>query len=95
MAKGKSSAGGKRVKKALKSNSTSITNGSIKRLARRGGVKRIAGPVYAEVRDIIRSFVDGTVRDATAFAEHAGKKTVSLANILGALKRRGTTIYGF
>ena len=95
MAKGKSSTGGKRVKKALKSNSTNITDGSIKRLARRGGVKRIAGSVYGEVRDVIRSFVDGVVRDAVAFTEHSGQKTVRVADIIGALKRRGTTIYGF
>merc|ERR1712000_778518 len=54
MAKGKSAGAGKRVKKVLKANASSVSQGSIRRLARRGGVKRIAGPVYGEVRDVLR-----------------------------------------
>ena len=53
MAKGKSAGAGKRVKKVLKANASSVSQGSIRRLARRGGVKRIAGPVYGEVRDVL------------------------------------------
>ena len=71
MAKGKSAGAGKRVKKVLKANASSVSQGSIRRLARRGGVKRIAGPVYGEVKDTLRRFVDGVVRDASAFTESA------------------------
>ena len=95
MAKGKSASSGKRVKKAVASNATAITSGSIKRLARRGGVKRISKPIYDEVRTVIRSFVDGVVRDATAYTEHRGAKTVATNDIVAALRRRGRAVYGF
>merc|ERR1712169_146603 len=95
MAKGKSAGAGKRVKKVLKANASSVSQGSIRRLARRGGVKRIAGPVYGEVRDVLRRFVDGVVRDATAYTEHAKHKTVSVQDIIAALRKRGRAIYGF
>merc|ERR1712170_96023 len=95
MAKGKSAGAGKRVKKVLKANASSVSQGSIRRLARRGGVKRIAGPVYGEVRDVLRRFVDGVVRDATAYTEHSKRKTVSVQDIIAALRKRGRAIYGF
>jgi histone H4 len=95
MAKGKSSGAGKRVKKILRSNASSVSAGSIRRLARRGGVKRIAAPVYGEVRDVLRRFVDGVVRDATAFTEHGKRRTVSVQDIVAALRKRGRAIYGF
>merc|ERR1712000_783650 len=94
-AKGKSAGAGKSVKKVLKANASSVSQGSIRRLARRGGVKRIAGPVYGEVRDVLRRFVDGVVRDATAYTEHAKHKTVSVQDIIAALRKRGRAIYGF
>ena len=94
MAKGKSNSG-KRVKKVLKANATSVSQGSIRRLARRGGVKRIAGPVYAEVRSVLRSFTDAVVRDASAYTEHGKRRTVSVSDIVAALRKRGRAIYGF
>ena len=95
MAKGKSGGAGKRVKKVVSDNKTAVTNGSIRRLARRGGVKRISGNVYQDVRDVLRRFVDGVVRDATAYTEHAKRKTVSVQDIVAALRKRGRAIYGF
>merc|ERR1712100_13758 len=86
MAKGKSAGAGKRVKKVLKANASSVSQGSIRRLAR---------PVYGEVRDVLRRFVDGVVRDATAYTEHAKHKTVSVQDIIAALRKRGRAIYGF
>ncbi|KAF8277707.1 hypothetical protein TcBrA4_0112230 [Trypanosoma cruzi] len=69
MAKGKKSGEAKgtqkRQKKILRENVRGITRGSIRRLARRGGVKRISGVIYDEVRGVIKSFVEGVVRDAT------------------------------
>jgi histone H4 len=94
MAKGKSGSGGKRVKKAVKG-STIVTNGSIRRLARRGGVKRISKDVYDNVRSVIRGFSDGVIRDATAYTEHSKRKTVSVGDIVAALRKRGRSIYGY
>ncbi|KAF8277644.1 hypothetical protein TcBrA4_0112160 [Trypanosoma cruzi] len=74
MAKGKKSGEAKgtqkRQKKILRENVRGITRGSIRRLARRGGVKRISGVIYDEVRGVIKSFVEGVVRDATGYTEY-------------------------
>ena len=75
MAKGKKSgeakgASSKRVKKVLRDNVRGITKPAIRRLARRGGVKRISGLLYEEVRGVLKTFVEGVVRvmDRTAEA---------------------------
>ena len=97
MAKGKSSAAkGKRsTKGASTGNIKGVTRGAIRRLARRGGVKRISGLVYEEVRGVLRGFVDGVVRDATAYTEHAKRKTVTAGDVVNSLKKRGRMLYGY
>ena len=40
----------KRHRKVLRDNIKGITNSAIRRLARRGGVKRISGLIYEETR---------------------------------------------
>ena len=50
MAKGKGRNAGKRHRGGQKSALDRISNGSIKRLARRGGVKRISRSVYGDTR---------------------------------------------
>ena len=44
-----------------------ITKPAIRRLARRGGVKRISKPIYDEVRQELRIFLETTLRDATTY----------------------------
>ncbi len=72
-----------------------ITKPAIRRLARRGGVKRISGLIYDEVRDTLRSFLGAIVRDAVTYTEHAHRKTVTAMDVVYALKRHGRTLYGF
>ena len=97
MAKGKSGAAKstKRMKKTVASGTKGLTRGSIRRLARRGGVKRISGALYEEVRTVLKSFVDGVVRDATAYTEHAKRKTVTALDVSLSLKKRGKMLYGY
>jgi len=47
---GRKSRGGKRNRKKRRSALDRISNGSIRRLARRGGVKRISRYIYADTR---------------------------------------------
>ncbi|GET89355.1 histone H4 [Leishmania tarentolae] len=58
MAKGKRSADAKgsqkRQKKVLRDNIRGITRGCVRRMARRGGVKRISSEIYEEVRRVLR-----------------------------------------
>ncbi|TAQ87559.1 hypothetical protein B7494_g4130 [Chlorociboria aeruginascens] len=62
--------GAKRHRKVLKDSVSYITKGDIRRLARRGGVKRISGTMYAEVRGVLKSYLTGIVNDCVAIVEH-------------------------
>jgi histone H4 len=72
-----------------------VTKPAIRRLARRGGVKRISFYIYEYSRDVLRAFLAGVVRDAITYTEHAGRKTVTSMDVVYALKRQGKTLYGF
>ncbi len=91
----KSKKGAKRFKGKTKGGVAGISNGSIRRLARRGGVKRISYVIYDDTRKVIHSWLDHVVRDAITYTEHARRKTVTSMDVVFALKRQGRTIYGF
>ena len=87
--------GPKRHQKVLRDNIQGVTKPAIRRMARRGGVKRISGLVYDEVRKEIKLFLEKIIRDAITYTEHARRKTVTVTDILYALKRNGRAIYGY
>ncbi|KAG5486661.1 hypothetical protein LSCM1_07913 [Leishmania martiniquensis] len=99
MAKGKRSTDAKgthkRQKKVLRDNIRGITRGSIRRLARRGGVKRISSDIYEEVRRVLKTYVEDIVRCSTAYTEYARKKTVTASDVVNALRKRGHMLYGY
>ena len=72
-----------------------ITQPAIRRLARRGGVKRISGLIYEEARGVLKVFLENTLRDAVTYCEHARRKTVTAMDVVYALKRQGRTLYGY
>ena len=74
---------------------TGITKPAIRRLARRGGVKRISGLIYEETRGVLKVFLENVIRDAVTYTEHARRKTVTALDVVHALKRQGRTLYGF
>jgi histone H4 len=85
----------KRHRKVLRDNIQGITKPAIRRLARRGGVKRISGLIYEETRGVLKVFLENVVRDAVTYTEHARRKTVTALDVVYALKRQGRTLYGF
>ncbi len=87
--------GAKRHRKVLRDNIQGITKPAIRRLARRGGVKRISGLVYEETRTVLKEFLEDVIRDAVTYTEYARRKTVTAMDVVYALKRRGRTLYGF
>uniref|UniRef100_A0A1I8ARI4 Histone H4 n=1 Tax=Steinernema glaseri TaxID=37863 RepID=A0A1I8ARI4_9BILA len=93
--KGLGKGGAKRHRKILRDNIQGITKPAIRRLARRGGVKRISGLIYEETRGVLKSFLEGVIRDAVTYCEHAKRKTVTAMDVVYALKRQGRTLYGF
>ena len=94
--KGMGKLGGKRhARKTTKTSIEGITKPAIRRLARRGGVKRISAFIYQDTRVVLKSFLESVVRDSITYTEHARRKTVTALDVVYALKRQGRTLYGF
>ncbi|KAH6926964.1 hypothetical protein HPB50_024304 [Hyalomma asiaticum] len=60
--KGLGKGGAKRHRKVLRDNIQGITKPAIRRLARRGGVKRISGLIYEETRGVLKVFLENLFR---------------------------------
>eukprot|EP00088_Acartia_fossae_P001534 TRINITY_DN1059_c0_g1_i1.p1 TRINITY_DN1059_c0_g1~~TRINITY_DN1059_c0_g1_i1.p1 ORF type:complete len:104 (+),score=7.92 TRINITY_DN1059_c0_g1_i1:140-451(+) len=93
--KGMGKSGAKRHRRITRDPILGITKPAIRRLARRGGVKRISGTIYEETRSVLKSFLEMVVKDSVTYTEHAKRKTVTSLDVVYALKRQGRTIYGF
>ena len=93
--KGGKTFGAKRISRASKDVIFGITKPAIRRLARRGGVKRLSGLIYEETRNVLRVFLENVIRDTITYTEHARRKTVTAMDVVYALKKQGRSIYGF
>jgi len=71
-----------------------LTKPAIRRLARRGGVKRIGGKVYEEIRTVADTFLKNLLPHVVAYTDHAKRKTVLTSDVIHALKHQGRIIYG-
>lgn len=87
--------GGKRHRKIPKDCVLGITKPDIRRLARRGGVKRISGLIYDDTRSALKSYLEQVLKDCVAYCEHRRMKTVTVQDVIFALRRMGRPIYGF
>ncbi|KXT16588.1 hypothetical protein AC579_6295 [Pseudocercospora musae] len=85
----------KRHRKTLRDNIQGVTRGDIRRLARRGGVKRISGTIYEETRSVLRKRLTILLRDICAVVELSGRKTVCVTDVVFVLNRHGRPVYGF
>merc|ERR1712087_843839 len=83
------------VSRTRRDNDQGNTKPAIRRLARKGGVKRTSGLIYEETRGVLKVFLENVVRDAVTYTEHAKRKTVTALDVVYALKRQGRTLYGF
>ena len=72
-----------------------VTNGAIRRLARRGGVKRIALATHSHIRDYIDDFLNQVVRDSLTYTQHRRAMTITAMDVVYALKKNGRVIYGY
>lgn len=94
--KGIGKAGPKRHRKTqLRDPIDGITKPALRRLARRGGVKRISGLMYTETRLVIENWLKSLISKTTMFTDHARRKTVTAMDVVYALKQQGNTLYGF
>ncbi|CAZ82346.1 unnamed protein product [Tuber melanosporum] len=72
-----------------------ITKGDLRRLARRGGVKRISAAIYNEMRGAMTDRLKKILHSCTIYLEHANRKTITVTDVIHSLKRLGNPIYGF
>ncbi|CAI2382384.1 unnamed protein product [Moneuplotes crassus] len=72
-----------------------ITKPAIRRLARRGGVKRISSLIYPETRFVLYEYLKKVIKDSMTYTIHSRRKTVFALDVVMALKRQGNSLYGF
>uniref|UniRef100_A0A3Q1NHG3 Histone H4 n=1 Tax=Bos taurus TaxID=9913 RepID=A0A3Q1NHG3_BOVIN len=85
--KGLGKGGTKRHRKVLRDNIQGITKPAIRRLAHRGGVKRISGLIYEETRGVLKVFLENVIREqlsppwtwSTRSSDRAAPSTASAA----------------
>ncbi|KAF1994781.1 histone-fold-containing protein [Amniculicola lignicola CBS 123094] len=85
----------KRHKKVLRDTIQSVTKGDIRRLARRGGVKRMSANIYDDIRAVLKQRLEVILRNIVAVVEYQGRKTVGVTDVIFTLNRLGRPIYGF
>jgi histone H4 len=87
-----------RTWRRLRDSSQGITKQAIRRLARRGGVKRMgsdqSGDIYTEARGALKVFLSRVLDKAIIYTGHARRKTVTTMDIVMGLKANGVTLYG-
>ena len=84
-----------RHRHVLRDNLEGISKLSLRRLARRGGVKRLSGLVYPVLRGTLYEYLQRIIQTAVIYTSHARRKTVTVYDIIYALKREGRALYGF
>uniref|UniRef100_A0A8C3N4F4 Histone H4 n=1 Tax=Geospiza parvula TaxID=87175 RepID=A0A8C3N4F4_GEOPR len=77
--KGLGKGGAKRHRKVLRDNIQGITKPAIRRLARRGGVKRISGLIYEETRGVLKVFLENVIRDAVTYTARGSARAAPSA----------------
>jgi len=86
----------KRPLKSVKDRAEAVaTKGAMRRLCRRGGVKRVTAIVLPEFRAEVMRFVRSVVTDACAYTELAKRTTVTAQDVVNALRKRGKQLYGY
>ncbi|KAH7189491.1 histone-fold-containing protein [Fusarium flagelliforme] len=92
---GKTVLGGKRHRKVLRDSVQGVTKPAIRRLARRGGVKRISGSIYDEIRAALKARLETILQDCVIYVEYRNAKTVTVQDVIHSLGRLGRPLWGF
>ena len=80
-------------KERLRDNILGVTAPAIRRLARRGGIKRIDGKIYEATRQVLKDWLTKVTRDAITYTEYARRKTVTHMDVILAVKKHRITLY--
>ena len=82
----------KRLPRTIRDGSSALNRPALRRLARRAGVKRIDVGIYEEGPLAMREWLKKIVMDSVTFTEHAKRATVTINDVLMALKRHGVYV---
>lgn len=91
---GKGKGAMQRHRRLLRDNILGITDPAIRRVAYRAGVKRISGSLYDRARTEVYQDLDVVLRRAILFARHADRKTVTVRDVLQALRIADRKLFG-
>ena len=69
-----------------------IDKPAIRRMARRGGVKRICKDIYEDTGGVAKMFVENILKNALTIAE-GNHKIITVGDVLYALRREGRPLY--
>ncbi|UNI21601.1 hypothetical protein JDV02_007576 [Purpureocillium takamizusanense] len=92
---GKTVTGAKRHRKILRDSIKGVTKPAIRRLARRGGVKRISAGIYPEIRLALKTRLETILNICDTVVEYRQAKTITVNDVIFALRKIGRPIYGF
>lgn len=92
--KGKNHIAAMRKMQPQKPSIDGITKGDIRRLARKGGVKRLAMPIYDHSKIIMRDYLRTLLKNASLYTAACKRKTVTGMDVTMAMKRLGCSLYG-
>ncbi|QPC61049.1 hypothetical protein HYE67_003280 [Fusarium culmorum] len=92
---GKTILGGKRHRKILRDNIHGISMITSRRLARRGGVKRISAGIYEEIRTALKARLETILQNCVIYVEYRNAKTVTVQDVIHSLSRMGRPLWGF
>lgn len=91
-----------RFRKILRDNIQGVTKSDIRRIARRGGVKRISAMIYDETRGVLKTRLTNVnfsitfdrfmltkqiIRECCTVLEYRGRKTVTVTDVIFVLNR--------
>ncbi|PPR06951.1 hypothetical protein CVT24_011014 [Panaeolus cyanescens] len=79
----------------LKPALSEIKNPSVRRVARKGGVKRMDSTVSSKAKDAMRAYLHAVVHDAVIYTENGKRKTLTALDVQRALRRSQDGLYGF
>jgi histone H4 len=83
----------RRHRRVLRNSLRGITQGDLRRLARRGGVKRITATMYWQARGFLMLFLEDVIRRACHYQDHARRRLLTKMDVIYALKSKGITLY--
>lgn len=83
------------ISKTPKEESFVLKKGTLRRLARKGGVQRISDNSYGGIREFADTMLLRVTKDSIIYAESAKRRTVTAMDVIYALKKNGKTLYGY